>query len=174
MTDAPKPTTPEELRFADDGIIPNNPRLPLLLYRGVFESSGPDLSERFERAFAENGWGDSWRGSVYPFHHYHSVTHEVLGVSLGRARLHIGGPAGKTVEVAAGDAVVIPAGVGHKQVEASHDFEVTGAYPKGSDYDMLRGKRGERPEAERKISMVPLPPSDPIYGASGPLAAAWR
>lgn len=174
MSEAPKQTKPEEIRFEDDGIIPNNPALPLLLYRAVFDDAADDCGASFESAYARNGWSDCWRGTVYPFHHYHSITHEVLGVAKGRARLHLGGPAGKVFEVSQGDALVIPAGVGHKKVEATGDFEVVGAYPEGSGYDMLRGQRGERPDAERKIAAVPAPPRDPIYGESGPLVVAWR
>ena len=38
-----KATEPLALMFADDGSIPNNPRLPLLLYRGAIDLTGtPD------------------------------------------------------------------------------------------------------------------------------------
>ena len=37
-----RPTEPLALMFGDDGSIPNNPRLPLLVYRGAVDLSlGP-------------------------------------------------------------------------------------------------------------------------------------
>jgi hypothetical protein len=74
-------TTPlmEEHWFDDHGIVPNNPRLPLVVYRGVLES-GPGAAAACETLFAGNGWSDGWRGGVYPYHHYHSTAHEALGI----------------------------------------------------------------------------------------------
>ena len=49
----------QALRFDDDGETPNNPRLPLLLYRGALTVAGErDPAVPFERAFARNGWSD--------------------------------------------------------------------------------------------------------------------
>ena len=42
MTGARTPVIEEHL-FADDGIVPNNPRLPLVVYRGVLDT-GPDAA----------------------------------------------------------------------------------------------------------------------------------
>lgn len=36
-----------------------------------------------EKVFNVNGWGDAWRNGIYDFVHYHSMTHEVLGVAQG-------------------------------------------------------------------------------------------
>ena len=47
----------------------------------------------------------------------------------GSAVFHLGGEKGKKVNVKAGDIIVIPAGVGHKNLGASDDFGVVGAYP---------------------------------------------
>jgi uncharacterized protein YjlB len=41
-------------RFADDGRIPNNPRLPLIVYPGALPASG-DQASAFERLFAADG-----------------------------------------------------------------------------------------------------------------------
>jgi uncharacterized protein YjlB len=158
----------------DDGTYPNNESLALLAYRGALELSGPDPAALFERLLAANGWGGSWRNGVYGFHHYHSTAHEVLGVYGGTARVQFGGEEGVVVEVQAGDVVVIPAGVAHKNLGASRDFWVVGAYPRGQSPDMNYGREGERPRADERIARVPLPAADPVYGDSGPLVEYWK
>ncbi|HKJ70209.1 MAG TPA: cupin domain-containing protein, partial [Gammaproteobacteria bacterium] len=112
------------------------------------------------------------RFGVFGFHHYHATAHEALGVFQGRARLQLGGPEGMEVEAAAGDVLVLPAGVAHKCL-ASEDFVAVGAYPAGQDPDMNRGDAGERPAADERIAAVPLPPADPVAGADGPLRQRW-
>lgn len=77
---------PETFFFQDDGIIPNN-KLPLLIYRKVIDETGDSAAKFFEERFAENNWKNSWRNGVYDYHHYHSNTHEVLGVYKGKALL---------------------------------------------------------------------------------------
>ena len=37
----------------------------------------------FEELFHGNGWGNGWRNGIFPFHHYHSTAHEVLGIAAG-------------------------------------------------------------------------------------------
>ena len=39
-----------------------------------------------ERHFDANGWGDGFRGDTFPFHHYHSIAHEVVGCARGAQR----------------------------------------------------------------------------------------
>jgi uncharacterized protein YjlB len=173
MGQQPKEVEPQQFVFKDDGAIPNNP-LPLLLYRQAFAANTKDLASVIEQRFAENDWTGSWRAGVYPFPHYHSTTHEVLGVFCGSATLRLGGAPGTTVEVHPGDAIVIPAGVGHQNLGSSADFSVVGAYPGGRRWDLLRGLPGERPEADRNIAMVPLPYTDPLYGPNGPLKRVWN
>lgn len=164
---------PEQLFLEDDGTIPNS-ALPLLLYRDAFDASGrPDPAAWLEDTFAGNNWRNAWRNGVYSYHHYHSITHEVLGVYAGRARLQLGGPQGEELEVEAGDVIVIPAGVAHKKLGGSGDFGVVGAYPSGSSYDLKRGREGERPEADRNIAGVPVPSADPLQGRDGPLVTIW-
>ncbi len=42
-----------------------------------------DPAAVFETLFAANGWTGSWRDSMYVWLHYHSNTHEVLGIARG-------------------------------------------------------------------------------------------
>jgi uncharacterized protein YjlB len=157
-----------------EGPFPNNPTLPVILYRGALEGApGEELARRIERAFHAHGWTDGWRDTVYDYAHYHSTAHEVLGCFAGHARVELGG--GKlTVELRAGDVVVLPAGVAHKNLGASDDFAVVGAYAGGRKYDMRRGRQGEREDAEQQIARVPLPEQDPVFGSLGPLIEAWQ
>ncbi|MDQ3644157.1 MAG: cupin domain-containing protein, partial [Actinomycetota bacterium] len=62
--------------------------------------------------FSEHGWGGSWVDGVFGFHHFHSTSHEVLGVIRGQVTLELGGPQGREFEVSTGDVVVLPAGTG--------------------------------------------------------------
>ena len=158
----------------DDGTIPNNPRLPLLVYRGVLERDD-DAAARCEARFTRNGWKAAWRDGVYPYHHYHATTHEALGVVSGEASVRFGGEHGPVVSVSAGDVVVIPAGVGHKRESASRDLLIVGANPDGRDEpDMNTGKPGERGRALGAIPNVPTPSFDPVWGEGGPLATVWK
>ena len=86
---------PLALMFRDDGSIPNNPRLPFLVYRGAIELAGKESPERtIESTFGANGWGDMWRNGIFPYVHYHSMIHEALGIARGRAKVRFGGEAG--------------------------------------------------------------------------------
>jgi uncharacterized protein YjlB len=161
-------------RLEDDGTYPNNPRLPLLLYRGALNLPAQGAEVAIEALFRGNGWGGTWRNGIYGFHHYHSTAHEVLGVSRGTVVVQLGGDAGITVSLRPGDVVVIPAGVAHKNLSASGDLLVVGAYPPGQRPDMNDGRTGERPAADERIARVPTPGMDPVYGADGPLIQHWR
>jgi uncharacterized protein YjlB len=108
MDERVQETEVREYTFEDDGRIPNNPMLPLLVYPQALDSSEQD-SSRCKELLAENGWGGAWVDGVFSYHHYHSNAHEVLCVVSGSASIAFGGPEGETVEVEAGDVVVIPA-----------------------------------------------------------------
>lgn len=157
----------------DDGVYPNNDRLPLLVYQGALRLEQGNPASAIEALFRENLWGGSWRNGVYGFHHYHSTAHEVLGVYGGRARIQLGGEQGIVLSIERGDVVIIPAGVAHKNLGASSDFFVVGAYPRGQRPDMNYGKPGERPRADENAARVPLPQADPVYAARGLLADQW-
>ncbi|WP_128925303.1 cupin [Bradyrhizobium guangxiense] len=166
---------PAALRFRDDGIVPNNPNFPVLFYRGAVQLKGrrfsPDVI--IDTLFDTNGWGRSWRDTVYDFVHYHSQIHEVMGVARGTARIECGGIKGRILNVKAGDVLVLPAGTGHRLIESSRDFLVVGAYPQNGTYDECTDTR-ERPDAIKRIAKVRKPKTDPVMGADGPLLDAWR
>ena len=162
-----------EYRFEDDGRIPNNPKLPLLVYPDAL-AEPERIPSRCKDMLAGNSWGGAWVNGVFSYHHYHSTSHEVLCVVGGSASIALGGPKGTVVEVEAGDVVVIPAGVGHRNEGSSGDFSVVGAYPQGQEsYDLRTGEESERPEVLENIRSVPLPESDPLRGPQGPLVERW-
>ncbi len=163
---------PEVFYFKDDGSIPNS-KYPMLLYHNAFSERGDKAAAWLEQRFSGNDWSNSWRNGIFSFHHYHSITHEVLGIYSGSALLHMGGEQGKKLTIQAGDIIVIPAGVGHKNLE-SEDLGVVGAYPGGMMYDMNYGKAGERPQADKNISAVPIPGADPLMGTKNGLVDIWK
>jgi uncharacterized protein YjlB len=163
----------EEL-LTENGEFPNNPRLPALLYKKVILLKGKGEEEFIEELFAFNEWSNAWRDSIYPFHHYHSNTHEVMAITCGQCRVAIGGDKGPEWQVEAGDILVIPAGVAHRNLESSQDFKCVGAYPFGADYDIRRGLAGERPAADEHIQKAAFPSRDPVYGPEGALIKCWK
>jgi uncharacterized protein YjlB len=173
MNDTPRAPEFETYRFADDGIVPNNAALPLVVYRGALADSA-DRASACERLFARNGWPDAWRNGIYADHHYHSTAHEALGIARGNARVRLGGEGGPVVELNAGDVVVIPAGIAHKRESASGDLLVIGAYPRGQRPDMCRAEAGTRDRALANIALVALPDCDPVTGRADPLLECWR
>jgi uncharacterized protein YjlB len=138
----------------DDGKIPNN-TLPMLVYPAAVDASGPDPAAAFEALFAKNQWtGGSWRNGIYPFPHYHSTAHEVLGIASGTAKVRLGGDSGVVLDVQAGDVVLLPAGVGHQKLGASADLLVVGAYPPGQDWDLCRDENNDRTQILKNIVTV--------------------
>jgi uncharacterized protein YjlB len=157
----------------DDGTFPSHPRWPMLVYVGAYLPLGRDPATEIEARFERNGWVAAWRNGIYPYHHYHTTTHEALGVFRGRAKVQFGGPSGPVVAVKAGDAVLLPAGTAHKLTKASRDFAVTAAYPPGQEPDLCRGEPGERPGADQRVIAVPRPGADPVVGLQGGVCAEW-
>ncbi len=175
MLTATRQADPITHRFADDGRIPNNPTLPLVLYRAAIDLVGsPDPEALIERVFADNGWGDMWRNGIYPYTHYHSTIHEALGIARGYATVQFGGEHGRALEVGPGDVVILPAGTGHQRLKQSHDLVVIGAYPPSGKFNLCRGSKAEHDQALVEIPQVPAPDSDPVFGPQGPLVALWR
>ena len=151
--------------------IPNNARFPVLIYQGVAGAAAGAAAAR--ELFAQHGWGGSWVNSVFPFHHYHSTSHEALAVVAGSATIELGGPQGEAFDVSAGDVLVLPAGTGHRRASSAAGFTVVGAYPPGQEnYDLLRGDDPAEVEASReRIAALGPPPDDPVGGEG---VAGWR
>lgn len=170
MTTNPQP---ELLHLEDDETFPNN-RLPVLLWRNGIqvqgENNGPDI---IERHFLDNGWQGSWQDGIFTYHHYHSTAHEVLGIGRGSVRVMLGGSSGQELDLETGDIVLLPAGTAHRNLGASDDLIVVGAYPPGQRPDILRGEPGDRPGADQNIANVTLPDTDPVTGNDGP-PETWR
>jgi uncharacterized protein YjlB len=157
----------------DDGQFPNNGLLPLLVYRQAIHVDTGDSERLIRELFESNGWSNAWTNGIYDYHHYHSNTHEVLGVINGTTRVQFGGESGISLMLEKGDVVIIPAGVAHKNLGGDDDFKCVGAYPDGADYDIQYGKAEERPAADERIKNIPVQETDPIYGMTGPLLASW-
>jgi uncharacterized protein YjlB len=146
----------------------NHPRWPLLIYPAVTADATPEF---FEDLFTRHKWPAAWRNGVHPFHHFHSNSHEVLGVYEGEVTVRFGGPEGGmrgvTVSAKPGDVIVLPAGTLHKKLSSKGSLGIVGAYPEGSAPDLCMG-------LQKKKSDAPLPACDPVHGPGGPLFTYWR
>ena len=170
------PGLPLIFRFQDDGLVPNNPALPVLIYKTALDLSGSGApADEIENLFRSNGWGrDTWRAGIYSFVHYHAMIHEALGIAQGSAHVELGGRGGETFTLEPGDVVVLPAGTGHQRLTESGDLLVIGGYPPEGTYNLCRGDNpAERVRALTTIPVVPLPRSDPVLGDEG-LPQLWR
>ncbi|HEX9004948.1 MAG TPA: cupin domain-containing protein [Blastocatellia bacterium] len=153
--------------------IPNS-RLPVVIYQGALELPKDDPAAAIEAMIHANQWGNDWRNGIFSYHHYHSTAHEALLVYGGSAKVQLGGESGVIETIGAGDVIVIPAGVGHKNLGSSSDFHVVGAYPPQQNVDMNYGKAGERPRVDQNIAKLALPTTDPVFGKAGPLLEHWQ
>jgi uncharacterized protein YjlB len=164
----------EALSFVDDGDVPNHPRWPLIVYSQAIAPETLATSEyAFDELFARNGWPVDFRNGIYPFTHYHSNTHEVLGIARGEATVQFGGKSGKILTARAGDALLLPAGTGHKRISSNPDLLVIGAYPPGSKYDLMRSGEFDKIGIRARIAKVAKPSTDPVSGAVGAMTKLW-
>lgn len=143
---------------------------PLLIYHHAFDASPSQLQARLEDIGEVE---PQWVYTMYQQTHFHSTTHEVLGVVSGRARLCLGGEANPnrfepTVEK--GDLIVVPAGVGHRLLDdlGPESFKMVGAYPRYKRWDMCYGQPGDEGKLE-EIRGLEWFHADPLYGADGPV-----
>jgi uncharacterized protein YjlB len=165
----------EVFKLAPHDWVPNNRKLPVVLYRNALQID-PDIDadERaaaIEALFEEHQWPPRWRDSIFDYHHFHSTAHEVLAIVSGEADVIAGGPGGRVMHVRTGDVMLLPAGTGHCLQSASGRFSVVGAYPAGQQWDIRR--EALTPEEWAEMEGLPFPPSDPVLGRSGPLIVYW-
>ena len=164
----------EALTFADDGDVPNHPSWPMIVYsQAIALETLKESGHAFDELFERHGWLVGFRNGIYPFTHYHSNAHEVLGIASGEATVQFGGDSGKTLTTRAGDALLLPAGTGHKLISSGPDLLVIGAYPPGSNRDLMRSGEVDKAGIRARIVGVAKPNSDPISGAAGAMISLW-
>jgi len=157
--------------FENDGDIPNN-ILPVVIYKNALQHVE---NKDFEFIFCQNGWSNNWHDIILTEDHFHSNTHEVLGLKNGQARLKLGGKNGEIVSVETGDVIVLPAGVGHYSVDNSLEYQFVGGYPNGADWNLKFSlKKEDALSVLAEIATIPLPEKDPVFGADGPLFEYWK
>jgi uncharacterized protein YjlB len=163
----------EQIQLQDKGVFPNS-RYPALLYKGILDIPLLFPGTYIKNQFEKNNWTNSWDAGIFEYHHYHSITHEVVGIYKGQTKLQLGGANGPKIFIEKGDVLVIPAGVAHKNLSGENSVGVIGAYPDGRDYDLNYGKPGERPHTDENIKKVPVPECDPVFGPDKGLTGFWN
>ncbi|MEY2761078.1 MAG: hypothetical protein RLZZ96_978 [Bacteroidota bacterium] len=157
--------------FENDGDIPNN-ILPVIIYKNALQYL---TDKNFESIFSQNRWANNWQDIILTEDHFHSNTHEVLGLKSGQASLMLGGRRGEIVNVEQGDVIILPAGVGHFSVDNSTDYQFVGGYPNGADWNLKFSLKKENSASIlAEIANIPLPEKDPIFGENGPLFEFWH
>ena len=151
--------------------VPNNRKLPIVIYwRALMPDSG-NLAAAYEILFEHNAWPPQWRDSIFDYHHFHATAHEVLGVADGSAQVIVGGPRGRVLTLSAGDALLLPAGTGRCLQSFAGHFQVVAGYPEGQQGDIRR--EALTPDELTAMEALPFPALDPIDGKHGPLVEHW-
>ena len=149
-------------------MLPNS-RFPLLVHRDGIPGGGADA---VQARFRDNGWLNNWRyPGIYTYPHFHSTTHECLGVATGWMEVELFGSGGTRVRVETGDVIVLPAGVSHSMTGNSDDILMVGGYPEGRDWDNIQeGHITEevRRAAAKRIMMLPIPAPRPGHRRADP------
>ena len=153
----------ETIQITPDAPYPGND-LPVRLYRQALSGSRDTLITGFKRLFTSHGWSEPWINGIYDFHHFHAEAHEVLGCAAGRVTVQLGGPNGPKLTLQAGDAVLLPAGVTHKRLEASADYRILGSYPHDQEPDLRKGDPKEWEVVTTAIQDVQIWDQDPVTG----------
>lgn len=151
--------------------VPNNPDHPAVIARDALAGGHDDRAVR--GLMERNGWGGTWTSTVFDYHHFHPDAFEALAVASGSATLMLGGPQGSTVDVRAGDVMILPPGFGHRRLGMRDGFQICGAYPQGQEnYTIVSGSNGYDDAMLRQIAAVAKPRTDPVWGSGGALLRA--
>ena len=162
----------EKYFFEGNGRVPNS-RLPLLIYRNAVRGTPREVESKLRK----NTWSPLWHAhhGMWPRHHFHSEAHEFICVTQGIHTGKFGGHNGISAQLNAGDAVIIPAGVGHRGLQISDDLNLTGGFHEGFCMVDFRICYPEEYVEMCRISReVPILEHDPFFGLNGPLARIWR
>jgi uncharacterized protein YjlB len=119
-----RPRKAKAFLFKDDGIIPNNPNLPLVLYRSPSGLRANSTRRVCSKSFSSATAGAIAGGMAF------TITRIIITCAAVRAetRVRLGGAKGRGLKLNAGDVVILPAGTGHER-PGSADLLVIGAYP---------------------------------------------
>ncbi len=158
----------ETYYFQPNGLVPNS-CFPVLIHRAAVTAGvGGDLADAIEATFRRHDWLNNWRElGVYDYSHFHSTTHEALGMARGQITLRLGGTGGSVVKLAAGDVLVLPAGTSHIRLENSDDSQMVGGYPEGRNWDLIRDELVTEMESRAAVKLIgslPIPARDPVTG----------
>jgi uncharacterized protein YjlB len=164
---------PHAVRFKDDGVIPNHPRWPLIIYRSAVDlDESHDPAAVIEDLFEVNGWGDTWRKGIYDYVRYHSRTHELLGIAREgtcpfrrQQRPNIHSQGGRRRHPASRHRSSVP--LGGRRPPRRRAYPPTGTYDECTTVE-------HRPRALKTIPNVPQPRRDRLYGTGGPLSKLWK
>lgn len=165
----------EPIYLTENEPYPNN-SLPALYYEDVLNDvlddnfNTNDVLELFEN----NGYDHGWKGIIEDRHHFHSNAHEALAITKGEVTVQLGGQNGEMRTLRQGDVLLVPAGVAHKRLDGSKNFEVVGAYPaNGENLDMQYGDASDYEAIKENISNVGRPLTDPVTGNPGDMEEYW-
>jgi uncharacterized protein YjlB len=155
------------LTLVENDDFPTRSRKDIIVYRNAVDPDAADCAEQFEALFTENGWRLEWRGRISDAGHFHSRAHEIIAIVKGSTILAFGGGKGKRFFLDAGDAVLVPPGLLHRQAGAwAGGVEAVGAIPEGVEWDLRREPPVDEPDGGK--APVDRPCCDPILGMRGP------
>ena len=169
---APIEVAPRLIAFPPSGNAPNNALLPAVVYYGALAGAS---AKAVEALLIAHRWCLAWSPEIDGRDMFRTNAHEVLVCVAGRARLRIGGAAGKQISLGGGDALVLPAGVARSFEAATADLQICAAVPEGAPLrDIRPADDVPDPAGLVAIARTPRPATDPLYGAQGPLPRLWR
>lgn len=165
----------ETIYLTENEPYPNS-SLPVLYYENGLSDALDDTfdAEGVLQLFENNGYTNGWKGIIEDRHHFHSTAHEALAITKGEVKVQLGGQNGEMRTLRQGDVVLLPAGVAHKRLDGSDNFEVVGAYPlNGPDFDMEYGDASNYKGIKENIANVARPLTDPVTGNPGDIDEYW-